>query len=214
MSDLRVGDRIRSVDGAGKPIYDAVYFFGHADGARSAEYVDLKLPGNLASLQLSKRHFLPTCPQHGKHCDWTEHIHAYAEEVLPGDYIWVAQPDQDISLQMVLESSFVVKEGLYNPYTLSGKVVVNGVVASAHSDWILDRWIPSSMSRYLPAVYQVMFLPGRWLYELAGTSAADALDMNNPQLAADKHGNGPEFLGFCFFGLLAIGATLRRTTKA
>jgi len=214
MSALRVGDLIRSVDGAGKAIYEEVYFFGHADAARSAEYVDLKLAGSTASLQLSNGHFLPTCPQHGKRCDWTDHLHAYAHEVLPGDYIWVAQADEQITLRRVLETSVVVKKGLYNPYTLSGKIVVNGVVASAHSNWVFDDWTPSAMARYLPAVYQVLFLPGRLLYQLAGPSAADMLDMNNPQLAGEKHGYGPEFLGMCVLcGVMATMATLRHQSS-
>lgn len=209
MSDLRVGDIVRSVDGAGKAVYDEVYFFGHADGSRSVEYVDLKLAGKNASLQISSRHFLQTCPQHGERCEWADHIHVYAQDIQLGDYIWVAAGER-ISLRTVLETSVVMKDGLYNPYTLSGKLVVNGVVASAHSDWVLDEWTPSTMSRYLPAVYQVMFLPGRLLYQLVGASAADILDVNNPQLAGDGHGHGPEFLGACVLcGLTAAMMAFR-----
>lgn len=212
MSDLRVGDHVRSVDGAGKLTYDEVYFFGHADSTKSIEYIDLKLSGNNAALQLSPKHFLPACPEHGMRCSWADHIHIYAHKVMKGDYIWVAGADQT-SLREVVERSVVVKNGLYNPYTLSGKIVVNGVVASAHSNWILDDWTPSSMSQYLPAVYQLLFLPGRLLYQVLGTPAADFLDVNNPSTVA-THGYGPEFLGMSIIvGLIVSVMAMRCTTS-
>jgi len=212
MSDLQVGDRVRSVDGAGKLTYDEVYFFGHAESTKSTEYVDLKLSGNNAALQLSRKHFLPACPKHGMRCEWADHIHIYAQEVLKGDYIWVAADDQT-SLREVVERSVVVKNGLYNPYTLSGKIVVNGVVASAHSNWILDDWTPSSMSQYLPAAYQLLFLPGRLLYQFVGTPAADFLDVNNPSIAA-AHGYGPEFLGMSIVGGFIVSLMAMRCTRS
>jgi len=193
MSDLRVGDAVRSVDGAGKIVFDDVYFFGHADTSTHAEYVSLELEGSQESLQLSARHFIPTCPQQGQRCEWEKHTHVYAHEVQVGDHIWTAVGKQLI-LKQVEQSSSTTRLGKYNPYTLSGRIVVNGVLASAHSDWVLDEWTPSSWTRFLPSVYQAMFLPGRWLYRVAGPSAADALDVNNPQAAPEKHGYGPEFL--------------------
>lgn len=204
MSELRVGDVVRSVDAAGKAIYDEVYFFGHAVSSRATDYVNLKLSGTDASLQLSSKHFLPTCPKRGEQCKWADHVHIYAQKLHPGDYVWISTAAGS-SLSEVLETSIVVKDGLYNPYTLSGKIIVNGVVASAHSNWILDDWTPASMSQYLPAVYQVMFLPGRVLYHILGSPAADFLDVNNPQFAV-AHGHGPEFLGVCFLSGLIIAA--------
>jgi len=208
MSDLRVGDRVRSVDGAGKPIFDDVYFFGHADKSQSNVFVSLQLSGSDASLQLSQKHFLPTCPKQGEPCDWSDHMHAYAQEIQAGDYVWIAT-DGETKLRSVLSTSLVMKDGLYNPYTLSGKIVVNGVIASAHSDWVLDAWTPAWMSQYLPGIYQILFLPGRLLYQLAGAAAADYLDVNNPQIAAN-HGYGPEFLTACLLsGFVVIVTALR-----
>ena len=42
----------------------------------------------------------------------------------------------------VVSTAFVSKRGLYNPYTLSGTIVVDGVAASCHSSWILDGLLP------------------------------------------------------------------------
>lgn len=211
MSDLRVGDKVRSVDASGKPIYDEVYFFGHADKSQSSAFVNLQLGASDAPLQLSGKHFIPTCPKQGEPCDWSDHIHAYAEEIRSGDFVWIASEGES-TLRPVKSTSIVMKDGFYNPYTLSGKIVVNSVIASAHSDWVLDTWTPTSMSRYLPGIYQVLFLPGRVLYHLAGASAADYLDVNNPQLSAN-HGYGPEFLAACLLSSLAFVVPAYRWLK-
>jgi desert hedgehog protein len=205
MQELRAGDAVRSIDGSGQTFFDEVYFFGHADASTSAEFVELTLNGNLVSLQLSGKHFVPTCPKNRVPCDWSEHTNVYAEDVQVGDYLWAMRGEQ-LDLQEVSATSISSRDGLYNPYTLSGRVVVNGVLASAHSEWVLDKWIPASLTRYLPAVYQVVFLPGRCLYHLVGVTAADALDVNNPQTAPEKHGAGPEFLAVV--AMAAITATL------
>lgn len=201
MSELRVGDTVRSVNGAGESFFDDVYFFGHADASATAEYVALKFVET--SLELSDRHFVPTCPEHGMTCDWAQHVQAYAQDVHPGDYVWTASK-KGMHLQQVQDSSLINKEGLFNPYTLSGKIVVNGVVASAHSEWILDSLMPLVYRRHLPAVYQAMFLPGRWLYHLVGPNAADMLDVNNPS----NHGYGLEFL-VAFASICVLGCFAR-----
>ena len=57
-----------------------------------------------------------------------------------------------------LQVSTVSKAGLYNPFTMSGDIVVNGVLASCHSDWVLDRIVPARYAHLLPAIYQVQSL--------------------------------------------------------
>ena len=54
-----------------------------------------------------------------------------------------------------------LQRGLYNPYTLSGSIVVDGVVASCHSSWILDGLLPP---RVAAEVYQRLFVVPRLAY--------------------------------------------------
>lgn len=204
MSEVRVGDLVRSVDGAGRTFFDTVYFFGHADASSVGTYMDIDLEGAGVSLQLSHKHYLPTCPNQMP-CEWDEHVMVYGQDVKVGDYVWVVDGDH-LNMRLVQDLSVVSRKGLYNPYTLHGKVVVNKVVASSHSDWVLDSWTPAAWTRYLPAVYQVLFLPGRWLYYMVGPIAADVLDVNNPQVAPENHGHGPTFLILCAMATtLAMG---------
>lgn len=198
MSDLRVGDSVLAVDSSGKMIFDDVYFFGHADASKELAYRVLKLSATSTPLTMSARHFLYKCPVQGRACLWQERVHTYAKDVVIGDYVWAAGPiEAKVSLQKVLVVSEKRETGIYNPYTLSGAIVVNGAVASAHSDWILDDVVPESWTQYLPYVYQAFFLPGRWLYYLGGSDAANFLDVNSPQSQPETYGKGPHFLAFC-----------------
>ena len=51
-------------------------------------------------------------------------------------------------------------------------LVVDGVVASCHSEWFLDALVPASMVRYLPAIYEATLTPVYWLYRLVGAASA------------------------------------------
>ena len=101
--------------------------------------------------------------------------------------------DEGIELATVTKASLKVNKGKYNPYTLGGNIVVNGVLSSAHSEFVLDDYMPAFMVKYLPAIYQAMFAPGRLLYAIGGTQAADALGVNSPQ-TGEAAGSAPEFL--------------------
>lgn len=54
-----------------------------------------------------------------------------------------------------MQVSAITKAGLYNPYTMSGNIVVNGMLASSHSDWVLDGVMPGCSAHLLPAIYKV-----------------------------------------------------------
>lgn len=48
------------------------------------------------------------------------------------------------------------EQGLFNPLTLGGSILVNDVAASVHSEWFLDDLFDSlKLTALLPAAYQV-----------------------------------------------------------
>ena len=63
--------------------------------------------------------------------------HVYAKDVRPGDQLHYLDGAafRSSTVRITTETT---KTGLYNPYTLSGSIVVDGVAASCHSSWILD----------------------------------------------------------------------------
>ena len=64
-----------------------------------------------------------------------------------------------------------------------GSIVVDGVLASAHSSWVLDGVTPASLRRHLPAVYQAAFKPLVLAYRALGPARmAAATDAVVPHL--------------------------------
>ena len=172
-----------------------MYFFGHAE-EKLAPYVKLELSINFAqaaTLELSPDHYIHVCPfDRERSCDLENSVLVYASEVAVGNYVWSCGVEGNASVPtcevaQVVAKSLVPRLGLYNPFTLSGNIVVNGVLASAHSSWFLDGVLASEKLRHLrpvlPSVYQTILLPGRWLYGIFGSRAADWLGVNNPQWA-------------------------------
>jgi hypothetical protein len=52
-------------------------------------------------------------------------------------------------------------------------LIVDGVVVSPHSDWVLDGITPESWRHWLPAVYEVLLAPIYLLYSIVGPRAAE-----------------------------------------
>merc|ERR1711988_538623 len=81
--------------------------------------------------------------------------------------------DGTLALSYVTKVSTVFKRGIYNPFTLQGDIVVNGVLASVHSDWFLDSIAAvTGTTSYLPGTYQAILAPARMLYYAVGGEVA------------------------------------------
>ena len=58
---------------------------------------------------------------------------------------------------MPAETSTTYETGLFNPFTLGGSIIVDGMAASAHSEWFLDHYFTApKLVSLLPGVYQVL----------------------------------------------------------
>lgn len=95
-------------------------------------------------------------------------------------------------------------QGVYNPFTMSGTIVVDGVVASVRSEWFLDAITPDPLARYLPCLYQALLWPARVLYHLMGPTEAARFDEEvlTPTLTKEPH-HGLTVRGFLYFMGLA-----------
>lgn len=149
MEELSVGDRVLTVDGSGKMTYSPVYMFGHAERDTIAEYVNVQTEAGV--MKLSPLHFIPTNGFNYK----------YARDLQVGETVlqYAEKTGQFVSAEVTkLSQSF--ESGVYNPHTLNGKIVVDGVVASCYSNWVLDNLFPVSS---LHSVYEVVFTPHKLL---------------------------------------------------
>merc|ERR1712086_756327 len=158
ISELKVGDCVLSKRADGSvDTCDEVYMFGHAEHGTSHLYHKLSLSSG-SSIHLTNKHFIHTSKSSAP--QFKRAVLKYAEDVSVGDWIWGANGEAS----QVYTVERVVLKGAFNPYTTSGNIIVDEVVASAHSEWFLDEAVPRSVTRYLPAIYQSILSLNRVLH--------------------------------------------------
>ncbi|KXZ41335.1 hypothetical protein GPECTOR_541g547 [Gonium pectorale] len=172
------GDRVRSRDRrTGELVYREVYLFGHREADRVNPYVHLTAGGR--TLVGTQRHFLPVCVSRCTQQDLEAGSitleNRRFEDVRVGDLLLLSAGGSSFALAPVTAVDVMLTRGAYNPYVRGADLVVDGVVASPHSDWILDWAAPASMDRYLPYVYEVLLAPVYGLYRIVGPSTAEWL---------------------------------------
>lgn len=171
MSELRVGDKVLAAGPGGKLGYQDVYFFGHRAEGATARFVRIEFGGGSKALELTPDHFVPVLPPGAAPAGPEALSRArmtYARDVREGDVMLVESAGR-LRAAAVTSTAEVWRTGLFNPYTMGGSVVVDGVLASSHSSWLVDG-IAARMgvSHLLPSFFQALFAPLRALYAAAG----------------------------------------------
>ena len=87
------------------------------------------------------------------------------DEIRVGDFVWSRSADGAMALDQVVSATTEVAVGAYNPLTMNGTIVVDGVVASAHSDWFLDGIVSAEAQAQ---IYQAVLAPVRVAYRVLG----------------------------------------------
>ena len=117
MRDLKLGDEVMVADGR----YERVYSFGHYQPEVSAEYLQISFSDESASnspLEISPDHLLFT----------SDHRAVEASSVRVGDTVMKASGEALV----VVSIRKVSQQGAYAPFTPSGVLAVNGVLASCY----------------------------------------------------------------------------------
>eukprot|EP00190_Bangiopsis_sp_CCMP1999_P006633 CAMPEP_0198722882 /NCGR_PEP_ID=MMETSP1475-20131203/469_1 /TAXON_ID= ORGANISM="Unidentified sp., Strain CCMP1999" /NCGR_SAMPLE_ID=MMETSP1475 /ASSEMBLY_ACC=CAM_ASM_001111 /LENGTH=711 /DNA_ID=CAMNT_0044483821 /DNA_START=221 /DNA_END=2356 /DNA_ORIENTATION=- len=133
MDELQVGDRV--LVGPGKA--ETVFMFSHQH--REARSTMVHIDTEHAAIELSAGHYLPI---RGRLLA--------AQAVRVGDLITTANG----SVEHVVRSFLVQKDGLFHPHTPSGRIVVNGVVATTYTSAVKPRlarvllWIPMMLHHF------------------------------------------------------------------
>jgi hypothetical protein len=172
MTALALGDKVAvQTNNDDELLYEDVYAFGHKDSSAVAAFVQLTLKPvgtnmsdnsvEIKVLELSASHFAPLVQPD----DAKKMLYKRGGAITVGDFMLA----EGAPMYVVTSISRVEKAGLYNPFTLSGTIVVNGVVASTHSDWFLDASFDFlGLTHWLPATYQMVLFPVRFLYQVLG----------------------------------------------
>mmetsp|Transcript_17443 Transcript_17443/g.24400 ORF Transcript_17443/g.24400 Transcript_17443/m.24400 type:complete len:372 (+) Transcript_17443:567-1682(+) len=209
MCSLRVGDLVLTANSGLELSYDTVTFFGHGQCLIRANFVTLhaRLCSGAGSreqlyrLRLTSKHYIPIE-------DRGALKFIYARDVAMGDRVCVLseRPGGNTNLVWaeIIKIENEMDKGLFNPYTTRGNIVVDGVLASCHSDWILDDMLPSLLSNHLPSFYNWCFKPMHALHHVAGSKVAKLLDLDPPM--SRPNGIGTEV--FTIAGLATLTMTL------
>lgn len=163
MRDVVVGDRVQVIKHDGSVGYDDVYMFTHRDPSVVSSYYRVKLDSGQV-LTLSPRHFLPVSRGNES---WSSRVLIGANELAVGDRLWNRDGTGNLAIATVAAVDTLSMAGAYNPQTGAGTIVVNGAVASVHSDWFLDGIVSAEVQG---SVYQAIFAPVRGIYALIGPS--------------------------------------------
>jgi hypothetical protein len=212
MRDVRLGDRLQVARADGTLGFEEVYLNTHRDATTAAPYVTLTLASGRA-LTLSPRHFIPVATEAGE-ASFDAGVAVGADEVRAGDRVWSRDADGSMRLDEVTAASTRVAVGAYNPLTLGGTIVVDGVVASAHSDWFLDGIVSADAQT---KVYQAILAPVRVAYQVLGpqvmetvTESWGVVDLVRTATTPRGWGAGPGWVAALLllaavgFGLLAM----------
>ena len=159
MRELKYGDKVRSVvRSTGAIQYREVYLFGHRTPTVQRQFIELKMSGG-QTLQLTSRHFIPRCLSGCDSYSTAKSENVYAMDIAAGNKLFVSGFDSEIQVSEVISVSEVSSVGVFNPFVFGADLIVDGVVASPHSDWILDSIVPGFAIKWLPLVYEILLSP-------------------------------------------------------
>jgi desert hedgehog protein len=162
IAEVRIGDRVQVAHADGSLGFEDVYLLTHQDAATTRTYIRLTLDSG-RSLVLSPRHFIPRAGDGSTR--WDDRVVVGADEVRSGDRVWYVADDGSRQLARVGATAAEAATGAFNPLTMQGTIIVDGVVASAHSDWFLDGYVAADTQA---KVYQAILAPVRGLYRIIG----------------------------------------------
>lgn len=119
MKELKIGDEVK----IGESSFDRVYSFGHKSTHGTFSYLQIKTNGKDSPMEISQDHMLFVVDQ-----TTTKQIKRAvpASHVKVGDWL-----ETDSGSPVLVERvTPVFREGAYAPFTMTGKVAVNGIVSS------------------------------------------------------------------------------------
>ena len=164
MSQVRLGDRIQSVDGEGNIVYSEVLMFLDREPEERSRFVRLKTEDG-SELSLTASHLVYSG---GPDCRSLECMRpVYAGNVEPGHTLITGAGRLRASTVISVTSSH--HTGVFAPLTRAGNLLVDGVLASCYA--VIDS----------QNIAHTAFAPVRWYYSLKHTLASIAASSDTSQ---------------------------------
>lgn len=172
LSALEVGDSMLTIASDGSIVLETVYLFTHKDSQKISTFVELATASGQV-IRLTRRHFIPRCIGTSPRAECDVRVMVAAEDLQVGDMVGVlnnVNGTKALKGSCIVAVARVVDVGLYAPLTTGGMVVVDSVVASAHSDFVLDAIGVSPAWQH--SLYQAASALARGVYHVVGAKTA------------------------------------------
>lgn len=173
LSELKIGDKILSIDSSGNTIYSEVIMFLDRDTSQKREFVKITTSGN-AKIMVTPAHLLMV---------WYPEIkqtkYVFADLIQEGDYVLV-NINGNLEPQKVVHITAELSKGVFAPLTREGTIIVDSIAASCYA--LIDsqsvaHW--SFMPMRLANTLQHMFSFSKLSSKLA-TSPSSTLERTVP----------------------------------
>lgn len=175
MDELKIGDKVAVAYEDDSIGYEPIYQFGHqSDSSFGMSYIKLSVvspTGDVKELTMSETHYLPV-HEDGKLVT--------AGTIDVGTSISILDDETKTIVEGTIEGKqHVASWGAFNPYTMNGNIIVDGVVASSHNDWsYAETLVPSMVKPLLPGIYEMMLSVHRWGYTIFGAEKWAKINAN------------------------------------
>uniref|UniRef100_A0A1B0C973 Putative sonic hedgehog n=1 Tax=Lutzomyia longipalpis TaxID=7200 RepID=A0A1B0C973_LUTLO len=126
LSDLRIGERVLSIDEDGRPAFSEVMLFLDRNSDEERQFVHIEADGN-THLSVTPSHLLMSVDSVGSRS------FVFADSIEEGDLLLVAVNGTTLVPRRVLRVSVAVSRGVFAPLTRHGTVIVDSVAASCYA---------------------------------------------------------------------------------
>lgn len=126
LSELKVGEKVLSMDSNGNTIFSEVLLFLDRNEQQTREFVRIETDGG-AVLTVTAQHLVLVW-----HMDKQSTDYKFAEHIEEGDFVLINR-NQTLEPRKVIKISNELNKGVYAPLTYEGTIIVNSVTASCYA---------------------------------------------------------------------------------
>lgn len=184
MRDLKVGDMVHTKNG----LFERVYSFGHLNHHVLVNYLQLHVSTRTDPLELTKDHLVFV-----KDSISSSAIAVPASNIRVGDVLLSSSSKAEGLVVVKIET--IVRKGFYAPFTQSGVIDVNGVLASNYV-------APQENSSFLRIGGYTTTVSNHWLFHLVLTPyrmlCGQAWSRRLCEIEEDRQGDVPVLLQYPF----------------
>jgi len=171
INNLSTGDEVLTVNpNSGKTEFSPVYMWGHRDSEAVSKFYEVSTADS--KIVLTPGHYLYVSENGCANASMSTTTTLSPELLKIGQGIWTAEG----KCAAITSIKQIEEKGIFNPYTLSGTIVVDNIVASCYSEsdlFPIESTLRAVMSeedvaRKAPSVHHAAFAPFRQVWNTVG----------------------------------------------